>query len=163
MIRTPRDSFSRPANATAYTANDLVANSVTAGSVEAMKFSTQGTGAGGRGQGKIRRVRLFKDDVTVTNASFTLHLFTQDPAGAAGDNAAFAVTTSEFHLGSIAIDMSSGALPGTADLMEAVAVSPEINFFMEQGDIIYGLLEAEAGYVPASGETFTVTLEIEHD
>lgn len=158
MIVTPSASFTRPANTTAYGAGDLVANSATAGSVVPMAFSSARLSSG---RGRIKRVRLFKDDETATNANFTLHLFSASPTVTNGDNAAFAVATAATHLGSIAADMSSGAFVTATDLIEEFAVSPEINFDLGNERLIYGLLEAGAGYVPASGENFTVTLEIE--
>ena len=163
MIITPSSTFSRPANTTAYTAADLVANDTTAVDVTPMQFSCQGTGAAGRGQGKIRRVRLFKDAAATTNANFSIHLFSESPTVTNGDNGAFAISSAQYHLGAVAVDMTSGAQAGTADLIEGVAVSPEINFNLPAASLIYGLIEAEAGYTPASGESFTVTLEIEFD
>ena len=64
MIITPTDSFTRPANTTQYAANDLVANSTTAGSVVPLSFPTNQI----RLQGIIRRVRLYKSAASATAA-----------------------------------------------------------------------------------------------
>ncbi len=158
MTITPSASFTRPANTTAYGAGDLVANSATSGEVVPMEFMVSKLS---HGRGKARRARLHKNDATTTNASFTLHLFTAAPTVTNGDNGALAVSTAAAYLSAVAIDMTSGAFAGTSDLIDFAAVNPEINFDLESGRKIYGLLEAEAAYVPASGEVFTVTLEIE--
>lgn len=160
MIITPSATFTRPNNTTAYSANDLVANHATAGSVVPMSFDM--TKYGHAANGKVRRVRLFKDDETVTNASFSLHLFSASPTVTNGDNGAFAVATAETFLGSVAVDMSTGAFASTTDLMECAVVSPEINVDLGAGRL-YGLLEALGAYEPAAQEVFTVTLEIEKD
>lgn len=161
MIITVSDSFTRPTNTDAYEANDLVANSVTAGSVEPLKFTTTRLGSG---RGIIRRVRLFKDDETVTAASFNLHLFQASPVVSAGDGAAMAVTTARNFLGTVAIDMSTGAFVTTTDMAEAAAVNPEINFDLSHVSSserrLYGLLQVLGAYAPASGELFEVTLEV---
>lgn len=161
MIITTSDSFTRPADTTQYTAADLIANSTTAGSVEPLKFTTTRLGSG---RGIIRRVRLFKDDETVTAASFNVHLFSQSPTVTNGDNGAFAVDTARHFLGTVAIDMSTGAFATTTDLIEAAVVNPEINFDLSHVSSnerrLYGLLEAVGAYAPSSGELFEVTLEI---
>lgn len=157
MIITPFYSFARPANTTAYAANDLVANSTTAGSVVPMSFNVVALGA----QGAVRGIRLFKDSETTTAASFTVHLFTAAPVVSNGDNGAFAVTTVANYLGATGIDMSSGAFASTTDLFKTSAA---LAWFFQLPTLtskLYGLLEVEGAYAPASGEVFTVTLEIE--
>ena len=164
MITTASDSFSRPANTTTYAANDLVANSATAGSVVPLTFTTSKLGSG---RAIVRRVRFFKDSATTTAAVFNLHLFTQAPTVTNGDNGAFAVNTSRYFIGTVAMDASSGGFVVTStDLLKCFAVSPEMNF--DLGHVspserkLYGLLETGSGgtYAPASGETFEVTLEL---
>lgn len=161
MILTPSDSFTRPANATAYAQGDLIANDTTAGNVTPMAFSVQQLGHNSAHRGRIRGARLFKDDETATNAIFTLHLFSVEPAVNNGDNGAFQPTTAANHLASLAIDMSSSAVASATDLNKQVSIDPAVGFDLVKGKKIYGLLEAEAAYQPTSGEQFTVTLEIE--
>lgn len=165
MIRTPSDSFARPADTTAYTAGDLVANSTTANDVVPLAFNV---GNFPHKSGVIGYARLFKDDETETNANFTLHLFSESPVVTNGDNGAFAVSTAEHYLGAVPCDMSSGAFATTTDVIKRFPVldgtSPVVIGFDASGDHtqreLYGLLEAEAAYTPASGEVFKVTLEI---
>lgn len=158
MIITPSYSFTRPANTTTYTSGDLVANSATAGSVVPMSFDISKYGVAA--SGKVRRIRLFKDDETTTAATFNVHLFGSSPTVTNGDNAAFAVSTAAAFLGTIAVDMSSSAFATTTDLAKAAVANPEINVDLGAGKI-YGLIEVTAAYGPASGEQFTVTLEVE--
>lgn len=158
MIITPSYTFARPADTTSYTSGDLVANDVDAADVVPMSFDLSKYGHAA--SGKIRRVRLFKDDETVTAATFNVHLFSSSPVVTNGDNGAFAVSTAAGFLGTVAVDMSSGAFATTTDLAKAAVANPEINVDLGAGKI-YGLLEVTGGYAPSSGEVFTVTLEIE--
>jgi len=164
MIINTSASFTRPADTTAYAANDLIANSTTAGSVTPMSFSVARLGCG---QGRIMRIRLFSDNEAVTLATFSLHLFNASPTVTNGDNGAFAVATARTFLGTVAADMATGSFVTTTDKMKAFAVSPENPFDLKNASNverrIFGLLMAGAGYTPASGELFEVTLEISSD
>lgn len=155
MIITSSATVTRPADTTQYGANDLVANSTTAGSVVPMQFGVSKV-IGGRG--KIFRVRLFKDAETTTAASFKLHLFSASPTVSNGDNGAYAVTSVANYIGAVAIDMSSSATATTTDLWKDGSCA--LGFEVRDG-ALYGLLEAIGAYAPASGEVFTVTLDIE--
>lgn len=144
-------SFARPANTTTYASADLVANNATAGSVEALQFAAGPAGT-------IRRARLAKSSATVANASFRLHLFASDPCATApsnGDN------------GAIELNAGSDAYLGYVDFASPpdIWAAQSANFvdvgFHWEGGAIHGILEARAAYVPASAETFTVTLETE--
>lgn len=159
QVIAPTDSFSRPGDTTSYTAGDAIANSTTAGSVTPLKFSMHGLGR----SGIIRRVRIYKSTTTTTAASFTLHLFDSTPTLNAGDNGAFAVTSAMTgYLGSVALDMSSGAEAGSsaglADSSAAVAIPISKPI---AGGIVYGLMEAVGAYAPGNAETFQLWLEIE--
>lgn len=159
MPMTSTASFTRPADTTAYTSGDLVANSTTAGSVVPLEFRTSRV----IGQGTIARIRLYKSNPTATNASFVVHLFTAAPVVANGDNGALSISTAANHIGSIACDMTSGGLAGTVGLSEGYPIDSGITFDLTAVPSerrLYGLIEAAAGYTPASGETFSVTLEI---
>ena len=95
-LRSASDSFDRPADTNNYADNDLVANSVTAGSVTPLEFAI-GTGDG-RGI-EIVGATLQKSGTAVTGATFEMYLFEQEPTTAVGDNVAFtsaSFTTSGF-------------------------------------------------------------------
>lgn len=158
MFIAPQASFTRPANTTQYTANDLIANDTDSADVVPMKFDTSRI----NNRGKIVAVRLFTDNQTVTVASYKLHIFRTLPTAGAGDNAAYAVASVRDLLDSVALDLSSGATASSTDKMKRVSLSVPIVFAapLEVG-AIYGLLQAVGAYTPASGELFEATLEIE--
>lgn len=147
-ISTALATFTRPSDTTAYTANDLVANSTTAASVVAMTF---GVGLGSR----IRRVRMTKSTTSPTLATFTLFLFTTAPTVTNGDNGAFVPTVAGF-IGSVAVDLAGSQSSGAA--MAAVNLTTQI---VAPSALIYGLLRADAGYTPGSAEVITVSLDVE--
>ena len=154
----PSVNFNRPADTTAYASGDIVANSTTAGSVAALEFTVARIVGG---TGMIRRAKLRKSNTNVTNAQFRLHLFSAAPTvTTAGDNSAFASNVAGVagYLGSF--DFTLAAIVN--DGPHAIAlpnVGSEINF-VATAQKVYGLLEARAAYTPASGETFTVELEV---
>ena len=169
MIITPSDGFIRPADTTAYDVGDLVANSTTAGNVVPLTFDIADFPLR---SGVIGYVRVFKDDATVTNANFNLHLFTKRPIVTNGDNGALATSTAENYLGLIACDLTSGAFATTTDVLKRFQILSQASlasiFAFDLTKIpaaheIYGLLAAAAAYTPASGETFRVWLEIGDD
>jgi hypothetical protein len=158
-IRTPYYSFTRPANTTAYASGDLVANDTTAASVVPLSWGIEGMQGC---SGIIRGVRFYKSSTTVTAASFRVHLFTASPGVPTnGDNGALAVASAADFLDTVAVDCSSGAFVGTAGVKErsaAVAIPFKLATLTEK---LYGLIDVQGAYAPASGETFTVTLELE--
>lgn len=156
---TKSASFTRPANTTAYSANDLVANNVTAGSVAALAVDAAARFPGGNGT--IRAVQLEKSTESVTNAQFRVHLFTAAPTSLAGDNAAYDISNgmAKGYLGYVDVTMNQqlgdGAF-GRADCdIDFDTVAP--------ANDIYGLVEALAAYTPASAEIFTLKLELDRD
>ena len=175
MIITPSSSFTRPANTTAYADGDLIANSTTAASVTPLEFKLNDLD---RKSGCVGFVRIFKDYQTVTNATFDLLLFTQSPTVTNGDNGALAVSTAQYYIGTVACDMSSDAVASSTDAAKRFPILSTVSSISYPGLIafdvereagaigslsLYGLLKARAAYTPASGEQFTVTLEIGDD
>jgi len=159
-IINPSANFSRPANTTAYASGDLVANSTTAGSVTPLSFSL------GVGEFRVLRARIKRSQATATNASFRLHLYAESPSLTNGDNDAWLSNESGW-LGFLtsaaanAVTFSNGGA-GIAVWESNTATAPwGLHIALGSGTTIYGLLEARAAYTPASGETFTVTLEAE--
>ena len=159
MIFSPFSSFTRPADTTAYAQNDIVANSTTAASITPLKFGLNGSGKAGI----IRSAQLYKSDKTVTNATFTVFLFTADPGTPTnGDNSAFGVASAASFLDSFAIDLATGALAGGTTGAAKNSAALAIPFFMPAlNDKLYALHRADAAYTPASAESFKLTLDIE--
>lgn len=149
IIRKVTDSFTRPANTTAYTAADLVANSATAGSVVPLTWNT------GRGGIRVKGVHLTKSDETdVTAADFTVHLFGTSPTVANGDNGALSFDYSD-KFG----DVDLGTMVAATDVAWAFNGGLDLNFYTTGN--IYGLIEADGTYGPASAEVFSCTLVFE--
>lgn len=150
LIKKVTDSFSRPTNTTAYADTDLVANSETAGSVVPLTFNV------GRGGIRIKAVALTKTDETdITNADFVLHLFGSSPTVANGDNGTISYNFSD-KIGEV--DLAT--MVAATDVAHTRTDGLDLNWFTALGNI-YGLIEAEGAYGPASGEVFSATLVYE--
>lgn len=156
------DSFTRPADTTAYAIGDLVANSTTAGSVTKLTFANVVRQQGGGGM--LRRARLRKSGVATSNAVFRLHLWSASPATVTnGDNGAFSISGSADYLGAIDITIDQAFTDGAVGY-GIPRVGGEINLDIPStGTTIYGLLEARAAYTPTSAEVFAVEVEIVQD
>lgn len=145
----------RPADTTAYAVGDLVANSTTAGSVTPLTFAVNRSGTTGLG-GMIRRAKLKTSNVSLTSASFRLHLYSASPTVANGDNGAWSSSGAATYLGAIDFTLVRAFTDGAAG-WSTVLEGQEINFTT---DNVYGLLEARDTYTPASAQTFDVALEV---
>ena len=155
IIQSISNTITRPADTTAYTSGDLIANSTTAGSVTPFTFYIPE----GRGL-KVWRAKLDRSNTSVTNASFRLHLYKDSPTCANGDNGAWSTTRSGY-INSIDIVGTSPAFTDTASASGVWvnnSVFAPLMVVTDVDQIVYGLLEARAAYTPASGETFSVTL-----
>lgn len=154
-ILTSTATFTRPADTTAYAAGDLIANSVTAGSVVPMVFNI------GYGQGfKLLRASVAFNSATVTLAKFKLYIYGSSPTVTNGDNGAWLSTASNFQ-GSIDIDSTVNTFSdNTIGVGTYVNTSVGVPLLMvaDQNYRLYGLLTATAAYVPTSAEIFTVSL-----
>lgn len=164
VVQAASSTITRPADTTAYTAGDLVANSVTAGSVSALQFSTLARVSGG--SGVIVGASIQKSTNVVTNAAFRLHLFnTITTFTSAGDNSALStvvVASAKGYLGYVDIT----AMVGFSDVAWGTGAPDNTRGsipYVATAQIIYGILEARGAYTPASGEVFTITLDALQD
>ena len=150
-------SFTRPNDTTAYAANDLVANSTTAGSVVPMSFIAP------RGAGKafnVRGIKIQKSGTTPTNGNFHLRLYGSSPTCTNGDNGAWLTTLSDY-IGKVESVIVEAFSNGCA-VVDSLSESADVHFRMpNESSVIYGLLVADAAYTPAANEVFTVTLFME--
>lgn len=146
-------SFTRPSNTTAYAQNDLVANDTSAASVIALSWKYAASG-------DVRRVILKTNNATITNGNFNLWLFRTDPSGLMtnGDNGALAGLALSSVISVIPIDLyvPMGGVGGWGEAF----YDPGLIQAGGGTNIVYGLLQAMAAYTPASGEIFTVDLEV---
>lgn len=154
-------TITRPADITAYADKDLVANSVTAGSVTPFVFSNVARGQGYRS--RILRAGLLVSQALLANGTFRLHLFSSLPTVTNGDNGALDIASNlASWLGYQEIVLSvigtgQGAFGWGAGQLGS---SGEINY--QSGTAyttLWGLLEAKAAYAPTSGMTLTPYLE----
>lgn len=148
-------TFTRPADTTAYTSGDLIANSTTAGSVTPMTFNI------GYGQAfKIYQARVKYNSATNTNGKFLIHLYSSLPTVTNGDNGAW-LSIEAGYLGNIAIDSTLQTFSDNSKgIGTYVNTSLEVPLLV-LGDVnnrIYGLLAATAAYTPTSAEVFVVNL-----
>lgn len=154
--------MTRPADTTAYTAGDLVANSVTSGSVVPLSFPGLASIAGNAVA--VTGAKISKSTTTLTNASFRLHLFNVLPVNSVGDNAPFdtsgalGVSTAAGYVGYINVTMDiSGTAASSGRGTPSSPASDKIISAPATGGL-WGLLEVTAAYAPGNAETFTVSL-----
>lgn len=148
-------SFTRPSDTTAYTANDLVANSVTAGSVTPMVFNINYGGTF-----KLHRAAVKFNSATNTNGKFNLHLYRASPTVTNGDNGVWLSTDSGYQ-GFIAIDCTTQAFSDSSKgwgTYVNTSVSVPMAMVCDTNYTLYGLLQATAAYTPTSAEIFTVAI-----
>lgn len=148
-------SFTRPADTTAYSIGDLIANSTTNTLVVPMTFQL------GYGQNfKVYQAKVKYNSATNTNGKFLIHLYGSLPTVTNGDNGAWLSTESSY-LSNIAVDST---LQTFSDNSKGVGIF--VNTALEVPMLIqadtnykfYGLLAATAAYTPTSAEVFTVSL-----
>lgn len=151
MLLTAQASFTRPADTTAYAANDLVANSVTAGSVTPMTFLFPS-----KRNIRIDGVKVQKSGTTAANGNFHLRLYGSSPTCANGDNGAWSTNLASY-LGKLDPAIVEAFTDGCA-IVASFAEGSDLHVDLGVDRTIYGLLVADAAYTPASGEVFTVTL-----
>lgn len=153
-LAIPSATFIRPADTTPYTAGDLVANSVTAGSVTPMSLTVgRMVGANGR----IKSVRLSKSTTVLTLASFRVHFYTVSPTPANGDNGAWSTDQAATYLGSVGVTMDKAFTDGAAGRSDCDIP------FAAVANTIFALIEAAAGYTPGNAEVYTLKAEVEQD
>lgn len=164
-LRYPRTaSTTLPAGTPTYTTGDLVANSATAGSVVPLSWPID-PGVGLKEADNeliIRKCKLRKSGTSTTNAQFRLHLFlgTQSTTFtcANGDDGAFSVNNAALYLGAMDVTIDRAFTDGAVG-MGVPVVGDWIKTEAPRNGVIYGLIEARAGYTRAAAEVFTAELE----
>lgn len=144
-------TFTRPNDTTAYTAGDQVANSTTAGSVTPLAFVLPAR------RNKIYGARITKSTASPTVATFKLHLYGSLPTVAAGDNAAWSTSSSNY-LGNVTVDMTANTFTNTNTAPSTYSTTAPI-VFVATSNTIYGLLVATGAYAPGAQETFSVSIQ----
>jgi hypothetical protein len=159
FIVAAASAVTRPANVTAYTANDAVSNNATAGSVTAISFTLSDLNDDPI---SLERVRILSTDTGVQAKSFRIWLFSSDPTASSGvsggDNAAFSQKQAGF------IGTMSGVFRTFSDGSGAVCVPDEgsriITTPTSGAKTVFGLLQTLSDFTPsANSTTFTATIE----
>lgn len=163
---TASAQFQRPADTNAYAQYDRVANSTGAATVLEFPNVMRATGEAVR----IERVRMRKTSITLANASFRLHFFRTPPIVAVHDNGAFssnagatlAVADIAGYIGTVDVIMDKAGTVGSRGVGVPSAgsgITAEAAGTVGHERSLWCVVEALAAYAPASGESFTVTLE----
>lgn len=153
----------RPANTTAYTAEDVVSENASSGTAWTFANAARTTG----GSGTIVRAVLLDDD-TARTQSMILFLYNVTPTCNLNDNVANDGPVSadaDNFIGAIEfdalVDQGTGfsyatQVPGNGNL--------PLPFQCASGDNdIYGVLVDDTGFTPSSGEIFRITLQVVQD
>lgn len=159
----PEAKFTRPADTTQYTANDVVSNSTA--TTELLRFRNCVREAGG--SGTLYSALMFASTDAVTNPNFDLILFDTPSITLAADNAASSVTDAEVRRVAAAVtfdgtNASNIATVGANLIIGASSVG--LLFKCAEGSRdLYGLVIDRGGYTPASAEEFFFRLSIIQD
>ncbi len=155
-------SFTRPADTTAYAVGDLVANSVTAGSVAPMSVALARVNGG---TGVINRLRLAtsKTGLALTE-TFRVKFYRTSPTSSVGDNGVFATTNgiAAGYIGYADVVLNQAQGDGTKGSVQPAAGAMTFQSGAATTNL-FALIEARTAYTPASGEVFTLEVEVCRD
>lgn len=149
-------SFTRPADITAYAAQDVVSNSTTAPAV--LTFSSAGRANGG--SGIILSARHMKSSTGVSGATYRLHLYKVAPT-AQNDNAQFAMLYANRTNRIGYIDFTHQTAGTGSDSSAALSTILNLPFVCDAGSSsLFGILTVTSAYTPTSGEQHFIELGI---
>lgn len=151
-------SFTRPADTTAYSIGDLVANSTSPASVVALSIPVTRVNAGSC---IIRKIQLYKSSNTLTGANFRIHLFNTVPVMSVGDNAQIILPQIQNYIGRCDITLDQAFSNGAWGSSDITFSDQHVN--LPSGKNIYALIEVRSAYTPTSAEVFTLSLEVIQD
>jgi hypothetical protein len=149
----------RPANTTAYSANDAVSDNATAGSVTAFSWAVSNVNDDPI---SLERLQLVSTDTGAAGQTFRMFLYRSDPTASTGvvggDNAAFSTRQGTF------IGTMTGTLRTFSDGSGGVLIPDEGSRIITNptsgAQTVFGLLQTLTGWTPsANSTTFTPTLE----
>ena len=162
LIIAAASPYIRPANTTAYSANDAVSNNATAANVNPITFAASHIL---NAPLVISRIRVLSTDTGpgTASATFEMWLFNSDPTAnsgvGGGDNAAFSQKQAGF------IGIMSGVFASSSDGSIATMIpddgAPYIITTPPSGSrTLYGLLKTLTAFTPsANSTTFNAVLE----
>lgn len=149
--------LTRPADTTAYTANDVVSNATD--TTTPLVLANFGRLAGASGY--IVGAKLTTNLKSIT-PRFRVHLFNVNTATVAADNAAYKEVYADISKRISSFDlaaMSTGADTTNSDMSRSMDMTLRIPFVLAAASTTaYAVLETLDGFTPASGEKFTLTI-----
>lgn len=159
MIIAAASAYTRPANVTAYSANDAVSNNATAASVTAVSFTVSDTNDEPI---SVERIRIDTNDTGAAGASFRVYLFNSDPTASTGvgggDNAAWSQKKAGFigsFVGTFKTFSDGGLAICTPEDGSRAMTAP-----VSGAKTLFALLQTLTAFTPsANSTTFTLTLE----
>lgn len=152
--------LTRPADTTAYAANDSVADSTSAPTMQALANAARVSG----GSGYITGIRVTTDKKSIT-PRVRLHFFNTNGATVTNDNAAFKTIYADIskYIGFWDMPaMITGADTTNSTDSRAVDLTPRLPFTCA-ATTLYVLLETLDAFTPASGEKITVTVFLDRN
>lgn len=155
--------FTRPADTTAYTANDVVSDSTVIGHPLVFQNCVRFQG----GTGVIYSALMFASTDATVNPNFDLVLFDTSAITMAADNAAGTVTDTEAYniVAIVTFDGTNAANVSTVGanlVIGATAIGQAFKCGSNLRDL-YGMVIDRGGYTPASAEIFRFKLAITQD
>lgn len=159
FFAVPAATMTRPANTTAYAANDAVSNSATAGAVTPFSFTVSNANDD---PVSLERVRILSTDTGLIGQTLRMFFYQGDPSASSGivggDNAAFSTKQGTF------IGAMSGTLRAFSDGAGGVLTPDEgarvITNPTTSGATVFGLLQTLTAWTPSANST-TVTPIVE--
>lgn len=150
-------TFTRPADTTAYAAQDAVSDSTSAPTVRAFAAMAKANG----GAGQIVKARMMTDQSSFA-ARLRLHIFHTAPT-AINDNAQQTLLWGNRAIRVGQVDFPAAGTEGSGSTgASASVVALHLPFICDAGDTsLYGLLETLDAFTPASGQQFYLELTAE--
>ena len=152
--------FTRPANTTAYAAKDVISDSTTSPTYMTFSNVVRDKGA----SGYVVKARIMSDSTAPSTASavFKLHLFHTAPT-AINDNDPYTMLYANRDKRIGVLTFPAAATEGTgSDSCHARVSNDTIAFCVDDAsNVLYGILETDTAFTPASGQKFYVELIID--
>ena len=157
MIST---EFTRPADTTAYTANDVVSDNTTTTTMQALANAARVSG----GSGYIVGIRIATDKKSIVPA-LRVHFFNTTGATLAGDNVAYKEVYADGSKRVAYYDMpamTTAVDTTNSDMSRSVDMTMRIPYTCVATSLYY-VLETLTAFTPASGEKITVTVFVDRN
>lgn len=153
----PAASKTRPANTTAYAAGQVVAESTTAATVWTFANCVRANG----GTGAILGALLTDTSKQGTTPQFNLWLFSALPT-IQNDAVAFAPSAGDLANLVAVVNLSNWTAANANGILQTTEINRPFKC-AAGGTSLFGVLVAANAYVPVSGETLSITLQIGED